>query len=231
MYLQTLPTRTERVTTWGDDSELIYVPMSMWGPAIGLDAVMAAIIVSAMAATGGNLVKVQRALQTAEVRVDLPDAWAVVNGGLTVVRENRGPSAELDVSALTAGKAWVRWGVAVFMDTGDTGPASADVTLSMATVSMGKMIGTWKGRLTATSGSDVFVAVTGFVPALWAQTVMAAMTVASASSSFRYRLVYRVAATMTRRSLRPRSPAWRSTHTRTTSPRSTTRSRRRGSSA
>lgn len=131
----------------------------------------------------------------------MPDDWAIVtaDSGLTVAGEGRDCSAALGVSGLTAGKAWVRWGVAFYMDSeqGTTAPGAADVTLSVVTVACGSMVGSWRGSLVSSVTADAVVPVTSWVPSVWAQKVMAAFIVASASGNFRCRLVYRVAETST----------------------------------
>ena len=55
------------------------------------------------------------------------------------------------------------------------------------------MIGSWRGQLTSSVTADAMIAITGWIPAVWAQKVMAAIIVASASSNFRCRLRYRTA--------------------------------------
>lgn len=173
----------------------VYSPLEDWGPAIGLDRAQASLIGAAMAIGSGNTA-LQLAVQTATVRTEAPDPWAVVtaNSGLTVNGNGRAASAVMDIASLTAGKAFLRWGVALSLSSGATGPGSIDATLAVAGFSLGQMIGSWRGELSAAVQNDAVIAVTGFVPALWAQAVMAAFNVTSASSTFRCRLVYRVAA-------------------------------------
>lgn len=186
---------TATVNAHTSGTGLVFVPILDWAAAIGLDTLQAAIIVTAMYTASGNT-KAQLAVQTASVRTDNPDAWAVVSvtgGGLSVVGQNHGASASLDVSGLTAAKAWVRWGVAFSMDSGGTAPGSADVTLTVAGVVLGEMIGGWRGQLTSSVTSDANIAITGWVPAIWAQKVMAALLVTSADANFRCRLRYRTA--------------------------------------
>lgn len=157
---------------------------------------MAALIVAGQSTAGGN-VGTQLAYQTATVRTEVPDAWALVStaigAGLDVVGESTGCSAELNVSAITADKAWVRWGIGFSMNTGGTAPGSAEVTLTVAGVAKGMMIGTWSGHLTSSTTSDTNIPVTGWVPAIWAQTVFVALLVTSAAANFRLRLIVRVA--------------------------------------
>lgn len=191
------PSITQRMYTNG--TGLVFVPVTDWGPAIGLDTLMAAIIVTSMYTASGNT-KAQLAVQTASVRTDAPDAWAVVSvtgGGLSVVGETHGASAELTVSSLTASKAWVRWGVAFSLDTGATGPGSADVTFTASGVCVGKMIGSWRGQLVSSVTSDATIAITGWIPVVWAKKVMAPMLVTSASANWRCRLRYRTSESST----------------------------------
>lgn len=103
--------------------------------------------------------------------------------GWTSWGESTGCAAELNVSAITADEAWVHWGIGFSMNTGGTAPGSAEVTLTVAGASKGMMIGTWSGHLTSSTTSDTNIPVTGWVPAIWAQTVFAALLVPSAAAT------------------------------------------------
>jgi hypothetical protein len=183
------------LSSWGTTA--ICVPFTEWSPCVGVDAVQAAMILAALSMGAGSA-QAQLAYQTAPVRVDNPDVWAAVPSGLTVSGSTTtsGASSSIDVSSLTAGKAWIRFGVLLSVAVGGTPPAVADVTLAMANTDVGAMVGNWRGQLVATVTSDAYMAVTGWTVSLAAQKVMAAIIVASASTNFRHRLVYRVAPTM-----------------------------------
>lgn len=162
-----------------------------WELAIGTDTLCAMILV--LGVTGATPLA-QLAVQTAEVRVDAPDAWQTVNSGVSQTGAGGTANPSVTVSSYTAGKMWVRWGIAFSINSG-TAPTSADVTLSVGTVTKGMAVGSWRGQVATASTADTVVAVSGWVPIAWAQEVFAGILTNSAGTgqTFKSRLVYRTA--------------------------------------
>jgi hypothetical protein len=185
---QVHPPRTERLSSWG--ATAVATPFTEWIPCVAIDTIQVAMIMAALATAGTGAVA-QLAYQTATVRVDNPDAWASIPGGLSLSSAMGNASGSITISGVTAGKTWIRFGI-LFSASG-TAPAAADVSLALSYVDLGGMLGSWRGPLTATVANDSFMAVTGWVPALLAQQVMAAVQVAAATAGFQHKLVYRLA--------------------------------------
>lgn len=168
-----------------------------WIPAVGLDKVKMVIKRKSVQTAGtAPSFNVKPAIQVALVRPDNPDSWAVIGNPNPFTGAGEDNTTVLDVSATTAGKFFVRFGVQYYL--GGTAPTDgqADVEVQVSYVSCGSIVGTMTQQLQAfNTTTDSFVAITGWVPAMDADKAVAAFIVSDVANYFRTQLVYRRAAT------------------------------------
>lgn len=164
-----------------------------------MDFLRAIALLKAHVAGTGNLT-IELWYQTAKVRTDAPDNWARVNlvgGGsaLTLVGNGDGCSGDVDISALTSGKMFIRFAVGYFTSAAGNA-ASGDVTLAVSVTQCGQMAGTWAGELSTFSTSPMRQIVTGWLPALFVEQVKAGFLISTVIGNFQCRLAYRTATSM-----------------------------------
>jgi hypothetical protein len=91
-----------------------YVWLTNWMPAIGLDTVRLATKIRNLSGS----IQIQPAMQVALVRTEKPASPTTLDAAQTANGEYC--TGDEDVSASTAGKQWVRFGVAVSLTTGSS---------------------------------------------------------------------------------------------------------------
>ena len=163
---------------------------------MGLDVIKAIMTLRSVLVSAGTF-SGQLAMQTAAVRTDNPDAWAVVAGLSASAASGAtadASSTSISIATTTALKAWVRFGVT--FSSGAAGGA-ADVGLAVSYAACGSTVGNWKGQLVADSATDSFVAITPFLPSILADKIKAAIIVSSVTGTFTCRIVVRYAAVLT----------------------------------
>jgi hypothetical protein len=163
-----------------------------WTSCIGLDKIMPVILGRACTSP---YFEVQLVQQVALVRTDNPST-PVLKGTLQTPTSGSfsyGPGV-LDISADTAGAAYVRWGISYTFTTGQ-GPASGNVGMEIAYTRCGEMAGAGTWQLTTTTTAVQYLAVTEFLPSLLVDKVKLAGICSSLTGNLQWRLVYRTAAT------------------------------------
>lgn len=166
-----------------------YVWFTDWMPAMAMDAASGVLKVANLA----NSFRVKPAYQTATVRVDDPDAPNSSFGSeVSSDSENFISEATFDLDNVTPGKTFIRFGVAVYLNTAPNN-GTADVTLQMAYRQCGSLGAPWTGHLVATSTTEQFQPLTGWLPALGVVKVEATIIVGSTTGNFEVALAYRTA--------------------------------------
>jgi hypothetical protein len=192
---KTGPPTTKRLRTTQTAGQ--FEPYTDWIPAVGLDKVKMVIKRKSVQLAGtAPTFNVKPAIQIALVRPDNPDDWAVIGNPNPFTGGGEDNTGVLDVSATTAGKFFVRFGVQYYL--GGTSPTDgqADVEVQVSYVSCGSIVGTMTQELQAfNTTTDSFVAITGWVPAMDAEKAVAAFVISDLANNFRTLLVYRKAAT------------------------------------
>lgn len=174
-----------------------FEPYTDWIPGVGLDEVKMVIKRKSVQLAGtAPTFNVKPAIQVALVRPDNPDDWALIGNPSPFVGAGENNTGVLDVSATTAGKFFVRFGVQYYL--GGTAPTDgqADVEVQVSYASCGSIVGTMTQELQAfNTTTDSYVAVTGWVPAIDADKAVAAFVISDIANNFRTLLAYRKAAT------------------------------------
>lgn len=142
-------------------------------------------------AVTGNL-QCQVAYQTAAVRTDKPDDPATIGAAQSGAGEYC--TGKVDISAGTASKTWIRFGVAASLTQAGS-PGQADVSLDSATDACGQLVGTTTVSPVTYSTTNGFVPVTGWLPALAVEKLRATIVISGLVGNFQCRLAYRVATT------------------------------------
>ena len=170
-----------------------------WMPATGLDKVKMVLKRKSVQLAGVSpTFSVRPAMQVAVVRTDNPSDWAVITGSSTYSGAGEDNTGVLDVSADTEDVMFVRFGFTAFL--GGTTPTNgqADVEVQTSVVSCGRLVGAWTQELNVyNTTSNAWVAVTGWIPAVEADKVLAAFVLTGVAGDFRCLFGYRSAATNT----------------------------------
>jgi hypothetical protein len=158
-------------------------------PATGLDTIIAVMLFSDLI---GNF-QGQIAIQTANVRPEMPNAPSLLGS----VQSSTTPycTGAISVASSTAGAMWVRFGVAYNLSSGSS-LGSADVTLIVSDDRCGQVAGNATNTLHTTSTrTNTYVAVTGWIPAIMANKVKAALVATALQGPIQWRLAMRTATT------------------------------------
>ncbi len=163
--------------------------------AVGLDAIRIVVKRKSFTSAGTTpVLTVKPAYRIAEIRPNNPGAWIVIPGqsGWTGAGEG---FADIDVSSLTSGKAGIQFGVSYTLSGGAPTDAQVDVEFSISYQSCGSSIGTRSQELnTFNTTTNTFVAITGWVPTLGVEAVVAFFVI-SGLTNFRCQLCYRTGPT------------------------------------
>lgn len=168
---------------------LAYKWFTPWGPATGLDTVIAILILTGLI---GNF-QAQLVIQTADVRPEAPNAPTLLGSALSSTTPYC--TGAVSVSSYTAGAMWVRFGVAYNLTSGSA-LGAADVTLIVSDDRCGQAAGSATNTLHTTStATNTYVAVTGWIPAIVATKVKAALVATALQGPIQWRLAMRTATT------------------------------------
>jgi hypothetical protein len=174
-----------------------FEPFTDWMPGVGLDTVKMVIKRKSVQLAGtAPTYNVKPAIQVALVRPDNPDDWVVITGVGPYGGPGESNTGEMSVAATTAGKFFVRLGVSYYL--GGTAPTNgqADVEVQVSYVSCGSIVGSMSQDLQAfNTTTDSHVAITGWIPAIDADKVVAAFVISNLVNNFRCLLAYRKATT------------------------------------
>lgn len=186
---------TKRLKTSSTSDEQ-FEPFTDWIPAIGVDNVQLVIKRKSVQLEGtAPTWNVQPAIQVALVRPDNPDAWAVFTGtGSPYVGAGESQTDVQSIAGTTGGKMFVRFGVNYYL--GGTSPTygEADVEVVTAYTQCGHLVGAMTQELQVfNTTTDSYVAITGWLPAIEAQKVVAAFVISGLLGNFRCQLAYRTA--------------------------------------
>lgn len=175
----------------------IFEPYTDWIPATGVtDVKMVVKRKSVQLAGSAPTFNVKPAIQVAMVRPDNPTDWAVIGNPSPFVGAGESNTTVMDVSSITSGQMFVRFGVSYYL--GGTAPTNgqADVDVQVSYVSCGSIVGTVTQELQAfNTTTDSYVAITGWIPSMEADIVVAAFVLSGISNNFRCLLAYRTATT------------------------------------
>ena len=160
-----------------------------WMPCVGMDIVKGIIRIRNVT---GNF-QAQPFYQLCDVRTDKPDA-PIYLGALSGAGESC--SGESNISADTAGKMFIRFGVAYALSSGST-LGSGDVSLQITTVSCGNVQGAVTQTYFAYGTGSTVLPVTGFIPALGVAKWKIGVIVSGLTGNCQWRFVWRPATTST----------------------------------
>lgn len=173
-------------------------PFSSWQPAVGLDKVKMVVKRRSVNLAGTSpVLTLKPVYRIALVRPDDAGAWNAITGqsGWTTADNNTGT---IDISAYTAGQAWIQWGIAYTVSGSGTLDAQADVEVTISTVSCGRSVGTRSQELnTFNTTSNTHQAITGWIPVIDVEKVIAFFIITNIANNFRCQLSYRTAETST----------------------------------
>lgn len=161
-----------------------YEAYTDWIPVMGLDKIKALLRLQGLT----NQFQCQLAYQTAAVRTDQPDAWSTLDQMTTVDR----CTGVIDITSATAGKFYIRFGIAYNLSSGSTN-SQADVSLQVSYDACGAIVGSTTLQLLAPDTSNYYMAVTGWIRAIDAAKVRAAILASGVVGNFQCRLTYRTA--------------------------------------
>ena len=162
-----------------------------WGPwiqATGVDNLKAALRLHGVA---GNI-QGQLAIQTAAVRVDVPDQPSLLDS--PQVGEGERCSGGISIAATTASKFWVRFGIGYSLSSG-TALSQADISLSVSYTQCGQVLGSRSNALASSTSSDAYVLISPWVAGLLVDKMKAITICRSLTGTFEWRLCYRTATT------------------------------------
>lgn len=174
-----------------------FVPFTNFRPAVGLDAVRAKITRKSVTTAGSApTLTFKLAYRIAEIRPDNPGSWQTIAGfSVTGAGEDM---VDVNCASITAGNQWVQWGIS--MTLGGTTPidGQADVELVISSQTCGSSAGTRSQELnTFNTQTNTFVAITGWLPTLGVDKVVAFFIISGLANSLRLQLAYRKATTST----------------------------------
>lgn len=161
-----------------------------WMPAAGVDFVK--FVLKVKASSGAQNLVVQPVIQVAKVRTNDPDSPSLL-GDVSQTGNGETPSVRLNVSATTAAKQFVRFGVAY--KASSSGDAAGMVSLQTFTEVYGKIVATETLQLVAPDTNSYYVPLTGWMPSLMVTKAKAALVVTNATGNFKVGLAYQIAST------------------------------------
>lgn len=186
---------TKRLVTTTTDE--IFEPFTDWMLGIGVDYVRMVIKRKNVQVAGGApTINFKPAMQVAQVRPDDALAYVDIAGIGPYAGAGESQTSEQNIATTTAANFWVRFGVSYYL--GGTTPTSgqADVEAQVSYTACGSMVGSMTQELQVyNTTSNSFVAISGWVPAVDADKVVAAFVITNIGSNFQCQLAYRTAAT------------------------------------
>lgn len=160
-----------------------------WKSCCGLDTIKGILRIRNVS---GNF-QAQPCYQLCDVRTDKPDA-PIYLGSLTGAGESC--SGESDISADTAGKMFIRFGVAYALSSGSA-LGAGDVSLQVSSVTCGSLLGASTQTFVAYGTGSTVIPITGFLPALNVAKWKVGVIVSGLTGNCQWRFVWRSAATST----------------------------------
>jgi hypothetical protein len=157
----------------------VFTPYTNWMPAVGIDKVNAILRRKSTTISTGSF-RCQLAMQCAGVRTNNPSAWAVI--GADFGDDGDDCTTYQTVSGTTAGKFFVRFGVACWCSTLPA-TGSSSVGMQIAFDACGKIVGSRTFQAVVRSPDYVTQPVTRWIPATNVEKVKAAMIVSGASTN------------------------------------------------
>lgn len=167
-------------------TDVLYYWFTGWQPAIGLDSIKSGVHLKGIT---GNF-QARLAIQVASVRTDNPSAPALLETAYSNSPDRC--SGVLDVSASTSTPMFVRFGVAYNLSSGST-PGQADVRVDLSWPACGQAAGGGTFALLAPDTNSRYQAISGWIPAIFADIVKAAIVVTATIGNFRCQLAFRTA--------------------------------------
>ena len=165
--------------------------------AVGLDAARFTLKRKSVSTAGtAPTLTFKIAYRIAQNRADNPGAWNVIAGFSTTGAGE--DLIDVNCASITAGQAFIQWGVSYTL--GGTAPTDgqADVELTITTQTCGASAGTRSEDLTSfNTTTNTFVAISGWLPTLGVQAVVTFFTICGIAGNLRLQLCYRTATTST----------------------------------
>lgn len=173
-----------------------FAAVSGFQPAVGLDTIRIVVKRKSFTSAGTTpVLTIKPAYRLAAIRPDNPGAWIVIPGQSGWNGAGEG-FADIDVSALTSGQAGIQFGISYMLSGGAPTDAQADVEVTISYLSCGKSVGTRTQELnTFNTTTNTNVAITGWLPALGVDAVVAFFIISGLANNLRLQLCYRTAAT------------------------------------
>jgi hypothetical protein len=162
-----------------------------WMPAIAMDAATA---VLKMVNVAGNF-RATPVVQTATVRTDKPSSASTIGAlsGQTATDEYYFDEADFSLSALTAGKTFVRFGL--LYDVSSVGQGQADVQLEVWFRQCGYLLPPVTVHVDATTADLRFIPLSGWLPTLGVVKVEGTIVITSLTDDLTAVLTYRTSDT------------------------------------
>jgi len=182
--------RSERLVTTVTD--IIYVPYVGWISALGVEKIKGALLRSASLVQGTGNHQFKLAIQVAKIRTDKPEPWKTV-GPTWFDNNGEDCTQEQDISGDTDGALFVRFGIAHRLSAGTASLGQTDCGLQVGYESCGGVIGGTTLALKTSTTEDCYSPVSGFLPAMTVDRIMASIVTTSSSGNFQCRLAYRTA--------------------------------------
>lgn len=167
-------------------TDVLYYWFTGWQPAIGLDDIKSGVHLKGIS---GNI-QARLAIQVANVRTDNPSTPAILESSYSNTQDRC--TGVLDVSATTSTPMFVRFGVAYNLSSGTT-PGQADVSVDFSWPACGQAAGGGTFALLAPDTNSRYQAISGWIPAIFADIAKAAIVVTATIGNFRCQLAYRTA--------------------------------------
>ena len=181
---------TKRLVTTTTDA--VFEPFTDWKMGIGIDNVRMVIKRKNVQVAGGApVMNFKPGIQVALIRPDEPGAWAALSGVGPYLGAGEDNTTEQAIATITAAHFWVRWGVVYYLSGTTPTSGQADVEVQCSYTSCGSMVGSMTQELHVfNTGSLSFVAITGMIPAVDVDKVVAAFIISNLQNTFNCQLCY-----------------------------------------
>ena len=174
-----------------------FEPFTGWMLATGTDTAKQVIKRKSVQLAGtAPTLAFKAAMQLAEVRTDNPGTWALIAGYGTFAGAGESNTGVMTLGATLEGSLWVRFGLSYTL--GGTAPTDgqADVEVQTSVASCGRVVASATQQLvTFNTTANSYATVTGWIPTIDANQVVAGFVVSDLAGNFRCRLAVRYATT------------------------------------
>jgi hypothetical protein len=191
---QTLPTFKARVHATNIIEQ--FLETGGFQPGVGLDKIRIVVKRKSVSTAGtAPTFTFKPAYRLALVRPDNPGSWSAIAGQSGWTGSGEG-FADIDVSSLTTGQAGIQFGISYQLSGTSPTDGQADLEVTISYISCGTNVGTVTQELnTFNTTTNTNVAITGWLPTLGVDYVVAFFMIAGLANNLRLQLCYRTATT------------------------------------